>query len=74
LLERVALNDPALRAIAEIIHDIDLRDSKFGRDEAVGIRTLIDGIALTTADDSERLARGAEVFNNLYEVFGKKRK
>ncbi len=66
-------SDPALRAIAEIIHDIDLRDSKYARDEAVGIRTLIDGIALTTSDDLERLARGAEVFNNLYEVFSKKR-
>src|SRR5438477_4125417 len=73
LLDRVALNDPALRAIAEIIHDIDLRDNKFGRDEAGGIRTLIEGIALTTSDDSERIARGTEVFNNLYEVFGRKR-
>jgi hypothetical protein len=71
LLDRTALNDPALRAIAQIIHDIDLRDNKFGRDEAVGIRTLIDGIALATPDDSERIARGTEVFNNLYEVFGK---
>jgi hypothetical protein len=73
LLDRIASNDPALRAIAEIIHDIDLRDSKYGREESVGIRTLIDGIALTTTDDSERLARGAEVFNNLYQVFGRKR-
>ena len=73
LLDRIALNDPALRAIAEIIHDIDLRDSKFSRDEAVGIRTLIDGIALSTPDELERIARGTEVFNNLYEVFGKKR-
>jgi hypothetical protein len=73
LLERVSLNDPALRAIAEIIHDIDLRDSKYGRDEAVGIRTLIDGIALRTPDDLERIAQGTDLFNNLYEVFGKKR-
>ena len=73
LLDRAGPNDPALRAIAEIIHDIDLRDSKYGRDEAVGIRTLIDGIALTTPDDSERIARGTEVFNNLYEFFGKNR-
>ena len=73
LLDRVGPSDPALRAIAEIIHDIDLRDSKFGRDEAVGIRTLIDGIALTTLDDSERIARGTELFSNLYEVFGRKR-
>jgi len=74
LLDHVALNDPALRAIAEIIHDIDLRDSKFGREESVGIRTLIDGIALTTSADPERIARGAEVFNHLYESFGKKRR
>jgi len=73
LLDRSALKNPALRAIAEIIHDIDLRDNKYGRDEAVGIRTLIDGIALTTPDDLERIARGTEVFNNLYEVFAKKR-
>jgi hypothetical protein len=74
LLERAALNDASLRPIAEIIHDIDLRDSKFGRAEAVGIQTMIDGIAFTTSDDSERLTRGTEVFNNLYEFFGKKRK
>jgi len=73
LLDRVAAKDPALRAIAEIIHDIDLKDNKFGRDESVGVRTLIDGIALTTADDLERIARGTAVFNSLYEAFGKKR-
>ena len=73
LLDRVASKDPALRAIAEIIHDVDLKDNKFGRDETVGIWALIDGIALTTPDDLERIARGTEVFNNLYEVFGKKR-
>ncbi len=74
LLERAALNDPALRAIAEIIHDIDLKDDKFGRTEVAGIRTLIEGISVATKDDSERLTRGSEVFNNLYEFFKKKRR
>jgi hypothetical protein len=74
LLERSALKDPALRAIAEIIHDIDLKDSKFGRTEVAGIRTLIEGISVATKDDSERIARGSEVFNDLYEYFRKKRR
>src|SRR5437016_5336217 len=74
LLERSALKDPALRAIAEIIHDIDLKDSKFGRTEVAGIRTLIEGISIATKDDSERIARGTEVFNDLYEYFKKKRR
>jgi len=62
------------RAIAEIIHDIDLKDSKFGRTEVAGIRTLIEGISVTTKDDPERIARGSEVFNDLYEYFKKKRR
>src|SRR5262249_45585302 len=74
LLERAALKDAALRAIAEIVHDIDLKDDKFSRTEVAGIRTLIDGIAGTAKDDSDRIARGAEVFNNLYEYFKKKRR
>jgi len=74
LLERGALKDPALRAIAEIIHDIDLKDDKFGRTEVAGIRTLIEGISVATKDDSDRIARGTEVFNNLYEYFKKKRR
>ena len=73
LLER-APKDAALRAIADIVHDIDLKDDKFGRTEVAGIRTLIEGISVTTKDDSERIARGTEVLNNLYEYFRKKRR
>ena len=46
LLERFALKDPALKSIAEIIHDIDLKDSKFAREETIGIDRLIAGIAM----------------------------
>ena len=74
LLERVGLNDPALRAIAEIIHDIDLKDDKFGRTEVAGIKTLMDGIRASAADDAKRIERGTAVFNDLYEVFKRKRR
>src|SRR6516165_3416094 len=74
LLERAALKDSALRAIAEIIHDIDLKDEKFGRTEVAGIRTLIEGISVATKDDSRRIERGSEAFNDLYEFFRKKRR
>jgi len=74
LLHRCGLKDGALRAIAEIIHDIDLKDGKFGRTEVAGIRTLIEGIGATTSDDSQRIARGTEVFNDLYEYFRKRRR
>jgi Chromate resistance exported protein len=35
LLASAALEDSALEAIAEIVHDIDLKDEKFGRAEVV---------------------------------------
>lgn len=73
LLARVGLKDPALRAIAEIVHDIDLKDSKFGRDEASGIKTLIAGIVMAHKNDGERIARGAAILDDLYEYFRKKR-
>ena len=74
LLERCGLKDAALRAIAEIIHDIDLKDEKFGRTEVAGIRTLLDGIRASTSDDARRIERGSEAFNDLYEFFRKKRR
>jgi hypothetical protein len=74
LLDQAGLRDSALRAIGQIIHDVDLKDNKFGREEAAGIRTLIDGIAVTTTNDSERIDRGTGVFNDLYEYFRKRRR
>ena len=69
LLQRAALDDRALSAIGEIIHDIDLKDGKYGREETAGIRTLMSGIAAAHRDDEERLARGAAVLDDLYEYF-----
>ncbi len=71
LLHRFAIADAALQAIAEIVHDVDLKDSKFGRQEAAGIARLIDGIAATTPDDEARLAKGEALFDGLFAAFGK---
>jgi hypothetical protein len=73
LLARAGIADPALQAIAEIVHDIDLKDTKFGREEATGIASLIAGIAAANSDDEQRLAQGASVFDNLYQYFRTKR-
>ncbi|MCW2239307.1 chromate resistance protein [Azospirillum canadense] len=73
LLAKLVKPDRALKAIAEIVHDIDLKDGKFQREEAAGIRTLLSGIAAATDDDERRLERGGAVFEDLYEYFRKKR-
>jgi hypothetical protein len=66
LLGRTARADAALKAIAEIVHDIDLKDGKFGRDDVAGIRQLLDGIVRSHRRDQDRLARGAALFDDLY--------
>jgi len=73
LLVRAAIDDPALQAIAEIIHDIDLKDGKYGREETAGIRNVMAGIASSQRDDEQRLSRGGAVFDDLYEYFRSKR-
>jgi hypothetical protein len=74
LLDRIGLDDAALRHIGEIVHDIDIKDSKFDRPEAAGIAQVIAGIAMAHDDDGERLARSAVVFEDLLTYFRRKRR
>ena len=73
LIQRFGLMESALKHIAEIVHDIDLKDGKFGREDALGLERLIAGIAMTNPEDEKRLAEGTAVFNSLYEYFKRKR-
>lgn len=61
------LTDPAVRLIADIVHDIDLKDSKYGREETPGISRVIAGIAMNHKEDEVRLERGRALFDDLYE-------
>ena len=69
LLARFGLGDAALRAIGEIVHDIDCKDEQFGRPETAGVASLIRGIALSTEDDTARIERGATILDSLYTAF-----
>jgi hypothetical protein len=69
LVERMGLDDPGLSAIGEIIHDLDLRDGKFGRDETAGVRSTIDGICTVARDDNQRIAAAAPMFDGLHSHF-----
>jgi hypothetical protein len=69
LLARLGLDQPALRSVAEIVHDVDLKDEKYGRPEALGVRQLIEGLVQAHPDDEERLARGLALFDDLFASF-----
>jgi hypothetical protein len=72
LLDRARLDEPALQAIGEIVHDIDLKDGKFAREETAGVAGLIGGIVLAHHGDEQRLVRGNALFDDLFAYFRNK--
>ncbi len=70
LLRRFGLGDPALRQLAEVVHDVDVKDAKYGREEAPGLAQMVAGIAAAHANDEDRLARGSALFDDLYAGYG----
>lgn len=71
LCAKFALDVPGLRALAELVHDIDIKDGKFGRPETAGLAAQIAGLALLHREDEMRLARGAELFEELLTYFAR---
>ena len=66
VLERFGLKDPRLAAMAEIVHDIDLRDERFGREETRGLDLALRSLRAAIADDQALLAQGLVLFDGLY--------
>lgn len=73
LCARFGLQTPGLRYLAELVHDIDLKDGKFGHPETPGLAAQIAGLALVQRADEQRLARGAELFDELCAYFATKK-
>lgn len=63
------LKDPVLRPIAEIVHDIDLKDNKYNRKEADGIGQIIMGLSKKFNNDNKLLEKGVEIFDALYHYY-----
>lgn len=72
MIDRLRLDNHAISQMAEIIHDIDLKDKKFARVEAAGIQILFDGITATRSQDEERLERSFVILDEMYESFSSK--
>ena len=63
------ITDPAVARIAQIVHDLDLKDGRFGAPDAATVGTLIEGLQLTTSEDDLLLERGITLFESLYRAF-----
>jgi hypothetical protein len=65
-LKEYSLEDPVLTEIAEIVHDADLMDEKYGRPESEGLDVIIRGMQLDLPDDEVLLSYTNAMFDGLY--------
>jgi hypothetical protein len=63
------IQEAAVARIATIVHDLDLKDNRFGAPEAATISHVIDGLQFAHADDDTLLAQGMALFDSLYRSF-----
>jgi hypothetical protein len=61
----------AVARIAAIVHDLDLKDSRFGAPECGTVGAVIDGLQLALDDDDTLLAHGMTLFESLYQSFAR---
>lgn len=61
--------EPALVAIGEIIHELDIGDGKFARPETAGVGAMLSGVCASTDDDLQRIATASEALNQFYAFF-----
>jgi hypothetical protein len=66
LVHRFELDDPALGALGEIVHDIDFKERAFDRAETPGFARLVDGLVASHAVDEARLRHGSVVLDTMY--------
>jgi hypothetical protein len=69
LCSRFDINGPALQRIAAIVHDLDLKDGRFGAPECSTVAAMIDGLQLADHNDDALLEQGMTLFDSLYRSF-----
>jgi len=67
LVRSFGIKDKAVKKIAEIVHDLDVKDDKYGKPEASGVEEILAGIRKTAKNDADGLERGMAAFEMLYQ-------
>ena len=65
-LKEYKLEDPVLSEIAEIVHDADLTDEKYGRPESEGLDAIVRGMQLSLPDDQTLSGYTDVLYDGLY--------
>ena len=67
IMKSFGIKDKALKQMAEIVHDLDVRDDKYSKPETTGIEDILAGIRKTAKNDDDGLEKGMSAFEMLYQ-------
>ena len=68
MIQAFQIETKGIATLAEIVHEIDLRDERFVHPEAMGIEAILRGWLLENLDDVELQQRGVSLFDGLLQV------
>jgi len=70
-LKEYDLRDPVLAEIAEIVHDADLMDDKYGRPESEGLDAIVRGMQMSLPDDEVLTSHTDVLYDGLFAYLGR---
>ncbi len=68
LSERFGIADPAVAQLGRLVHDLDLKETRYNIPEASTVGRLIDGLRRAYSRDDELLEHGIVLFEGLYRA------
>ena len=69
LMHRFRIDDAGVVALSRVVHDLDLKESRYAMPECAAVARLVDGLRATYSDDGELLEQGIVVIEALYRSF-----
>jgi len=69
VMHRFAIADPAVISLSRVVHDLDLKESRYAMPECAAVSRVVDGLRAAYADDGELLEQGMVVMEALYRSF-----
>ncbi len=71
MLTAFGLKEPGLQGLAEIVHEIDLRDGRYARPETSGLELILKGWLQAGLPDKEIEQRGIALFEGLFTALSR---
>jgi len=69
LIARFGIKDRAVLAVSRVVHDLDLKDARYGMPEGPAVGRLVDGLRASYGDDAQLLEQGVVLMEALYRSF-----